>query len=305
MTPACIRILAFAAVAGFPVLAQQPASSPQPQTGTNPQATSPQQPTPGSSQNSTAAPVPSTSNSPESSAQLRPITGQLENKLDTKEAKTGDAVIVKTTEQATTSNGIEIPKGSKIVGRVINVEPMGSGGQNSQVTIQFDQAEIKGGQNLPIRSVIQAVEPPGSNGTDRSLGAASMPSGGTAAGGSPSDPRPSDSSHAGSTASSSAGSTPSAPSPSPSASSGPSSNADAGPSTAKSLPPVGTIVARQGNIAIRTTAIPGIFLAGNANGQPFSNAAGALLGAKKDIHLDGGTTMVVAIMSAPPAMNGR
>ena len=58
---------------------------------------------------------------------------------------------------------------------------------------------------------------------------------------------------------------------------------------------VGTVVARNGNIAIRTTAIPGVLLANNADGQPFANASGALLGAKRDVHLDSGTHLVVAL----------
>jgi hypothetical protein len=72
-----------------------------------------------------------------------------------------------------------------------------------------------------------------------------------------------------------------------------------------SAPVAGTVVAKNGNIAIRTTAIPGIFLAGNVNGQPFSNAAGALLGAKQDVHLEGGTVMVLAIAAAPSPVNER
>ena len=64
-------------------------------------------------------------------------------------------------------------------------------------------------------------------------------------------------------------------------------------------PAPGSIVARSGNIAIRMTAIPGVLLANNMNGQPFSNASGLLLGAKSDIKLEGGTQVVVAVASVP------
>jgi len=66
---------------------------------------------------------------------------------------------------------------------------------------------------------------------------------------------------------------------------------------------VGTVIARNGNVAIRTTAIPGVLLANNADGQPFANAAGALLGAKKDVQLDSGTHVVVAITDAGAKSN--
>src|SRR6266567_152795 len=130
MTLVSMRILAFAAVASLPLLAQQPSPTPQPPAGSSPQTTSPQQtnPEPGASQNSNpqAVPAPGTANSPEvSNPQLQPVTGELENKLDTKDAKAGDSVVVKTTQTATIGNGMEIPKGSEIKGHIIDVAPKG------------------------------------------------------------------------------------------------------------------------------------------------------------------------------------
>jgi hypothetical protein len=60
----------------------------------------------------------------------------------------------------------------------------------------------------------------------------------------------------------------------------------------------GAVVARQGNVDIKTTAIPGVLLAVAANGQPFSNASGALLGAKQNVRLDGGTRVELAVADA-------
>jgi hypothetical protein len=62
-------------------------------------------------------------------------------------------------------------------------------------------------------------------------------------------------------------------------------------------PAPGTIVAQKGNIAIRSTSIPGVLLASNVQGLPFSNASGVLLGARRDVHLDGGTHIVLAVAS--------
>ncbi len=279
-----LRILAFAAAATLPLLAQQPTAGPQSPTGTTSGATAPQiSPSQGSG-TAQATPTPSTANSPEvTNPQLRPVTGELVTKLDTKSAKTGDSVIVKTTENATTSGGIEIPKGSKIVGHVTDVQAQGQEGDNSRLTIQFDEADIKGGQNMPIRSVIESVSPAGS--------------GGAAAAGS--TPAPS------STTSPSTGTSQPAPGASPAAgASQPGSAASAQPAQ-PGTPAAGTVVATRGNIAIRTTAVPGVFLIGNVTGQPFANAAGALLGAKQDVQLDSGTTMVVAVVAAAPAMNTR
>jgi hypothetical protein len=288
MTSVSIRILALAAVASLPIVAQQPSSSPQPPAGGGAQAAPPQQtnPEPGAPPSSSpqATQVPGTGNSPEvANPQMRPVTGELENKLDTKDAKSGDSVVVKTTETATTAGGVEIPKGSRITGHIIDVAPKGKDGDNSRVTIQFDQAQLKNGQNLPIRSVIQSVAPAGTTTTQADAAggpSATAPSAGAAA--------------------STTGSQPSA---------GGNSSAASGqaPGASPSAPnqPPGTVVATKGNLAIKTTAIPGVLLIGDVNGRPFSNAAGALLGANQDVHLDGGTVMVVAIMSGPTGIPGH
>jgi len=68
---------------------------------------------------------------------------------------------------------------------------------------------------------------------------------------------------------------------------------------AASNPAPGSIVARNGNVAIRTTSVPGVLLANDIHGLPFSNASGMLLGARRDVHLDGGTRLVLAIAMAP------
>jgi hypothetical protein len=297
MTPVSIRILALAAVASLPLVAQQPPSpSAQSPTGSSPQ-TAPQQqtnPESGASQTSNpeAGPVPPAGNSSAvSSPQLRPVTGELENKLDTKDAKAGDAVVVKTTQKATTATGMEIPIGSEIKGHIVDVAPKGQDGQNSRVTIQLDQAQLKSGQNLPIRSVIQSVAPAGTTTQADAAGGTSSPApsgGGDAAG-------------AGVTGSQPAGNSSSPPAASGQApGANPSQAAQAGAAQAP-----GTVVATKGNLAIKTTSIPGVLLIGDVNGRPFSNASGALLGANQDVHLEGGTVMVVAIMTAPSTMGAK
>ena len=71
------------------------------------------------------------------------------------------------------------------------------------------------------------------------------------------------------------------------------------------MPAAGTVVAHQGNIDIKTTGIPGVLIAANSNGQPFANASGALLGAKQNVHLDGGTQFTLAIADANTHASNR
>jgi len=77
-----------------------------------------------------------------------------------------------------------------------------------------------------------------------------------------------------------------------------SQQAGANASARNSAPAPGTVVARQGNLAIQTTAIPGVLIGANANGKPFSNASGVFLGARQNVRLDGGTQIVLAVADA-------
>jgi len=96
------------------------------------------------------------------SEEMRPVNTELVGKLDTKSAKVGDRVAVKTTETTKTADGTVIPKGTRLVGHVTSVQPHGAGSANSQMAIQFDRAELKSGQGMAIHSEIRSVSPPAS-----------------------------------------------------------------------------------------------------------------------------------------------
>ncbi|MCU1321847.1 MAG: hypothetical protein JWM43_1496 [Acidobacteriaceae bacterium] len=212
--------------------------------------------------------------------ELSPVSGELIGKLDSKTAKTGDNVEIRTKTSVKTASGTEIPKGSKLVGHVLAAKPS-EAGENSQVALEFDHIELKGGQNLPVHSQIQSIAPAGGSAS----ASASAPAGGggmsqAPAGGS-------------STANASGAEGRSAASADPGAA-----------PAANSAPPAGTIVAKTGNIAIATTSIPSVLLANNAAGQQdprMAQASSILLGAKKDIQLEGGTQMVVGVAAASGA----
>jgi hypothetical protein len=253
------------ALASFPLLAQpSPANQPDsPTTQQNPPATEQAPP------NSPAA-------SPEASAvRMSPINGELVSTLDSKTAKTGDSVVVQTKASIKTADGTEIPKGSKLVGHVLAAKPSAAG-DNSQVALQFDHFELKGGQNLPVHSQIQSIAPAGGAASTSGPGAMSGPTAGRS-----SNPS-TNGTNGGSRASGTQQGT----------------GADSGATAGNGAPVAGTVVARTGNIAIATTSVPGVLLANNAPGQQdprMAQASSILLGAKQDIQLDGGTQMVLGV----------
>lgn len=235
--------------------------------------------------------------------QLQLITGELQDKLDSKSAKQGDSVVLKTREDVKTPDGTAIPKGSKLVGHVTNVQPRGEGKENSQITLQFDRAEVKGGPSLPIESVLESVAPSAGDSTmDNNNGVSPMQQAPGSASAPSTAPNASNAPNGGSTPgmTSNNGTSQNTQNDHPGLAAAPTAQTP-NQNAANNMPAPGSIVARSGNVAIRTTSIPGVLVANNISGQPFSNASGMLLGARRDIKLDGGTQMVVGVAAAPQA----
>lgn len=311
MKAATVIAVGLATFSSFPGTAQQQDSAPQ------------QQQQPGSQQQIPPVSSTATPQSPgqpgsdaatnPAAAQLKPVSTELVDKLDSKSAKQGDSVVVKTDENLQISQGTEIPRGSKLIGHVTNVQPRGDGHENSQIAIQFDRAELKGGQTLAIESVIQSVAPAvgaeGMSGTSNppsaygdAAASGNVPTGsmGSTSGttGSTSGATSSGSGAAGS--STATGMNQSTTNTRPSlGSNGSNQPGAADQSTSGSSPAPGSLVGRNGNVAIRTTSVPGVLLANDIHGLPFSNASGLLLGARRDVHLEGGTRLVLGVAMAP------
>jgi hypothetical protein len=255
-------------LASFPLLAQQPSPASQPNPTTQ---QSPPSAEPGTQDSPTA--------SPEAAAvEMSPVNGELVSKLDSKTAKAGDSVVVQTKAPAKTADGTEIPKGSKLVGHVLTAKPSGAG-ENSQVALQFDHIELKGGQSMLVHSQIESITPAG--GVASTSGSSTLsepPAGGSA-----------NPSMGGANASSRANGA------------SPGTGGESGAAGNGAPPAAGTVVARTGSIAIATTSVPGVLLANNAPGQQdprMAQTSSILLGAKQDIQLDGGTQMVLGVSAA-------
>lgn len=93
-------------------------------------------------------------------AQSATLNAVLSKSVDAKKAKEGDQVLAKTTQDATTSAGTKIPKNTKLVGHVTEVKAKAKGEANSSLGFVFDKAVLKGGQEVPLHAVIQAIAAP-------------------------------------------------------------------------------------------------------------------------------------------------
>lgn len=233
--------------------------------------------------------------SAEGAAKMRPVTGQLEGKLDSKTAKPGDKVFLKTTEKTKTAEGVVIPRGSRLVGHVTDVQEHAKGHQESHIGLEFDRVELKNGQSMAIHSMIESVQPgaamaAGSMDDDAMLsapmgggsamvGGASHGGGGLlgGAGGAVGAVG-----HAGSGLESSTGSAVGAAG---------SLSGDATGSVGHGL---NATAGSAGSLGARATGVPGVMLNGDAAGS----ASGTLSATNRNIHLDSGTEMVLGVAAA-------
>lgn len=229
--------------------------------------------------------------SPAADTAPSPVGGELMSMLDSKTAKAGDRVLLKTKSAVRIADGTEIPKGSKLIGHVIAAKPSSAEDENAQVALQFDQVELKNGPTLPILSEIKALSPSVGVASNASADAAA-PSPGEFPGHAPGDMY---------------GNTPSL---------GANTRIGNGAGTAPTVQPPGTLVAQTATLAIRTTSIPGVLLAVHepALHEPGVHetgqheppqSSGILLGARRDIHLDAGTNFVLGLTASGASTGGK
>jgi hypothetical protein len=87
------------------------------------------------------------------------MVAKIDGKLSTKNAKVGDAISAKILRSWKLTDGTEIPKGSKISGKVASVKSKKEGGGNSMLSFQLDEIDVKGSAAVPIHGVVVAIGP--------------------------------------------------------------------------------------------------------------------------------------------------
>ena len=85
------------------------------------------------------------------------VLSALTSKVDTKKSKVGDTVTAKTLNPLQLTDGTTLPPGTKLVGKVTQVQPKSSG--TATLAIVFTQVEKKGGAPMPVHGLLAAVAP--------------------------------------------------------------------------------------------------------------------------------------------------
>jgi hypothetical protein len=85
------------------------------------------------------------------------LVAKIVETLNTRSSKVGDPITAKTVKELKLKDGVDLPKGSKIVGTVASVQSAQDGKGNSTLAIKFDHVELKGGAIMRIQGLIVAI----------------------------------------------------------------------------------------------------------------------------------------------------
>jgi hypothetical protein len=85
---------------------------------------------------------------------------ELVRALSTKSATQGEAVTVKLTDAIKTPEGVELPRGTELIGRVDEVKASDKKGPSTLV-LTFSQARLKDGKTVAIKATLAGFAPAG------------------------------------------------------------------------------------------------------------------------------------------------
>jgi hypothetical protein len=122
-----------------------------------------------------------------SATQATSVSAELAKKIDSKDARVGDEVAAKTTAEARLADGTKLPKGSKLVGHVTDVQAKSHDNRDSHIAFALDNAVLKDGHEVPVQAMMRSISVPApmasSNGSDDMMAGGGMQGGGPRAGG--------------------------------------------------------------------------------------------------------------------------
>ncbi len=88
------------------------------------------------------------------------ISAELTDTMNSKKAKVGDAVSAKTLSAARISDGTTLPKGTKLMGHVTEVQARAGDQRDGHLSFIFDRAVLKDGQEVGIRATLRSITAP-------------------------------------------------------------------------------------------------------------------------------------------------
>jgi hypothetical protein len=196
------------------------------------------------------------------------VSAELTKRIDTKNAKQGDEVDARVTSTAKLPDGTELPRGTKLIGKVTDVKAKSKDDKRAHLAFNIDHAVLKDGKEVPVMVAVTSVTGPAQSSANDMMTPGPGGGGGAAGGG------------GGAAGGGGAGSTTHAPSPVMAGSEQSQSNAGGVLKSAQDTVPVGNM--------------PGVMLSA-ASGP---GSAGSLDASGDNIDLDSGTKLTLNMASS-------
>ena len=87
------------------------------------------------------------------------IHAVLEKIVHPKKVKVGDEVVARMTEPTKLTDGTELPKGTKVIGKITEVKMKADKESPSKLGLLFDKAQLKDGKEIPVTMALVSVAP--------------------------------------------------------------------------------------------------------------------------------------------------
>lgn len=88
------------------------------------------------------------------------LQAELTKGIDVKKVKAGDVVNARTTSAATLADGTDLPKGTKLLGKVTDARAKSSSDKTSHVAFCLEQAVTKDGHEIPLQVMVTSLTVP-------------------------------------------------------------------------------------------------------------------------------------------------
>jgi hypothetical protein len=88
------------------------------------------------------------------------VNAELTKRIDSKKAKVGETVEAKTTSAVKLPDGTELPKGTKLTGKVTDAKARSNTDKTSHIAFNLDQALMKDGHEVPLRVMVMSATAP-------------------------------------------------------------------------------------------------------------------------------------------------
>ncbi len=79
--------------------------------------------------------------------------------LDARKSKAGDVVLARTADEFALANGVQVPKNTRLIAHLTEVQSKGHGFSESRLGLVFDKIQLRDGREIPVSMLVEKIIP--------------------------------------------------------------------------------------------------------------------------------------------------